>query len=129
MFLEMKSWSGQLKARLAVCVSGAQSVSPSCVVLAPNDWVVALDHSSRDRQRLQIQQPLGISVQDEFTVGRRAIQLLNEFRGHVVAAKGMVGTIEHLPGSHDLVTTLQRCDVIADGVDVEALDVMIDWMC
>jgi hypothetical protein len=49
---------------------------------------------------------------DQFTSCRRAIELLNEFRGYVVAAKRMVSSVKHVPGPHDFVAALQRSDVI-----------------
>ena len=65
---------------------------------------------------------------DVFTLRCRAIQLLDEFPHHVGAAKGMVGAVEHMVRSHDFAAAIKLFEMIADGVNVELAEIMIDGM-
>src|SRR5215471_8405040 len=79
-------------------------------------------------QRLQVQQPLGISMPHQFAMRRRAIELLHQFRRHVVPAKRMVCAVEHALGADDFVAALQRFLVVADGVHVQPVEIVTDGM-
>ena len=75
----------------------------------------------------QPQQPFRIAVIDQLTIRSRAIQLFDEFCGHIAAGKGMIGAVKQVIGPHGLITALQRFSAVADSVDVELAEVVIDW--
>lgn len=63
---------------------------------------------------------------NEFAFRLRTTELFNEFRRHGVAAKGMVGAVQHLIGPHNPVTAFERLEVIANGVNVKLAQIVLD---
>ena len=108
--------------RYAMIRESAQMSCSSCFqILFPGRQTVTA-------RWFEIQQPLSVAVIDQFTFRCRTIQLLDEFRRHVVAAEGMISAVEQMLSSHHFVTASERFNVVTDGVDIQLAQVMIDGM-
>ena len=52
--------------------------------------------------------------------------MFDKFGRCIVATEGMVGAIEHLLGPDDLIATFKRLDVVANRVNIELVEIMLD---
>ena len=65
---------------------------------------------------------------DPFTIRCRAIQLVDQLCRQIMAPEGVICAVKQMLGSHDLVAALQRFGVVADGVNVQLAEIVIDGM-
>src|SRR3974377_1241765 len=88
--------------------------------------LVFLGTSHTDQRPLRIQQPLRITVIDQFAFRWGTVELFDEFGRYIVATKRVVGAIEHLLSPDRLVATFKRLDAVTNGVDIEPMQIMLD---
>ena len=77
---------------------------------------------------VQAQQASRVAGQDLFAFGGRAGQPVDELPGDAGRAVGVVAAEQQTPGAQLGVAVLQRREPVADGVDVQPVQVLADWL-